>query len=180
MHQNAIQGLFQAYIYLRSFSVSANNVLTTDFLDLDPESYVWHQIDSDMLQRMSNRKYLLMSLETQYNLPVDPAVFLQSDSRTSSNFSQELALGSKAFASLSNYVTPPDHTRKPAKPWSSAFEAGTPGVMPLEAVEHDVDLGRWKLKLRGRIIYLEVSCEALFHLDPEGPGAGVVDAGLIG
>lgn len=157
MHQNAIQSLFQACIYLRLFSVSSNNALTTNVLDLDPESYVWHQINPDMLQRMSNRKYLLMSLEIKHNLPVDPAVFLQSDSRTSSNFSQELALGSKAFVSLFNYVTPPDHTRKPAKPWSSAFEAGTLGVMPLEDVEHEVDLGRWRLKLRGRVIRLQVS-----------------------
>lgn len=99
-----------------------------------------------MLERMSARKYLSMTLEGTYNLPVDPGLFLQSDSRTSFNFSQELAMGSETFVFLLNYVTIPDNTRKSVEACFSAYEAGMPGIMPLGEVK-EAELGHWKLKL---------------------------------
>ena len=108
------------------------------------------------MQRMSNRKYLSMSIERQYNLPVDPSAFLQSDSRTSSDFGRELAMGAEAFEFLLGYLTHPNDAREPAESFSSAFEAGTPGIMLLEEVEQEVDLGRWQLRLRGMEVFLEV------------------------
>jgi hypothetical protein len=113
-------------------------------------------MDDDMLRRMSNRKYLSMSIEHQYNLPADGTVFLQSESSTGSDFSQEVAMGLKTFTFLYDYVTLPCQMLEPYQPWPSAFQAGTPGVMRLEDVEQAVDLGRWKLKLRGMVIFLQV------------------------
>ena len=103
-------------------------------------------MDSNLLQRMSARKYLSMTLERTHDLPADPGLFLQSNSRTSFNFSQEIAMGPEAFGFLLDYVTQPDDARKSVEACSSAFEAGMPGVTPLKEVK-EVDLGRWKLKL---------------------------------
>lgn len=97
-----------------------------------------------------------MSIERQYNLPVDPGMFLQSDSRTSSNFGRELAMSPETFEFLLDYVTHQDDARASAEACSSAFEAGMPGVMRLEEVEEEVDLDRWKLKLRGVVVSLQV------------------------
>lgn len=97
-----------------------------------------------------------MSIERQYNLPVDQSAFLQSDSRTSSDFGRELSIGAEAFEFLLSYLTHPDEAREPTESFSSAFEAGTPGVMPLEEIEQEVDLGRWQLSLRGMVVFLEV------------------------
>ena len=63
----------------------------------------------------------------------------------------------ESSSSLLSYI----HAQDPE--WNasarSIFEAGTPGAPTLAEVERDVDLGRWKLKLRGypRLVPLEVS-----------------------
>lgn len=103
-------------------------------------------MDSDLFQRMSARKYLSMTVERIYHLPVDPGRFLQSDSRTGFNFSPELAMGPEVFGFLLDYVTHPDDARKPIEKCFSAFEAGMPGLIPLKEVK-EVDLGRWKLQV---------------------------------
>ena len=103
-------------------------------------------MDSDLLQRMSARKYLSMTLERMFHLPVHPGQFLQSDSRTGFSFGPELAMGPEAFGFLLDYVTHPDDAREPNEPCFSAFEAGMPGIIPLKEVK-EVDLGRWKLKV---------------------------------
>lgn len=131
-----------------------------DLLDLDPYNYAWHQIDPDFLQRMSARKYLSMTIERKYNLPVEPGLFLQSDSRTSFNFGPELAMGRESFEFLLDYVTHPDDARTSVENCSSAFEAGMPGVMPLKEVNEQA-LGRWRIKLGTVTNILKVSSQRL-------------------
>ena len=117
-----------------------------DLLDSDPWSYEWHRMDSDLLQRMSARKYLSMTLECMYHLPVDPGRFMQSDLRTGFDFSPELTMGPGTFGFLLDYVIHPEDTREPVKACSSAFEAGMPGIIPFKEMK-EVDLGGWKLKV---------------------------------
>lgn len=147
---------FKPSYVLGHFPPQQSRYAYLNLFELDPHCYDWHQMDSNLMQRMSNRNYLSMSIERQYNLPVEPSAFLQSDSRTSSDFGRELAMGPEAFGFLLGYLTRPDDAREPAKSFSSAFEAGTPGVMRLEEVEQEVNLGRWQLRLRGMVVFLEV------------------------
>lgn len=131
----------------------------------DPETYAWDLLDSDMFQRMSARRYVSMANERQFNLPVVSNTFLQSDRVTSSDFSQELELGFDTFEWLFEYVqvsTP--ETTESGQTFSSVFEAGTPGVMTLEDVEEDIDLGSWRLKLGDTIVALEVSSPSFYGI----------------
>ena len=62
---------------------------------------------------------------------------------------------------LLNYI----HAQDPE--WNasarSVFEAKTPGALTLEQVERDVDLGKWKLKVRrfAQLLHLKVSREEI-------------------
>ena len=65
-------------------------------------------------------------------------------------------MGPEVFEFLLDYVTRSNVPRMPAKAYSSAFEAGAPGVMRLDEVEQEVNLGRWKLKVRNISVLLQV------------------------
>lgn len=132
--------------YILGRSRSHKLVTSPDLLGSDPWTYEWHRMDSDLLQRMSARKYLSMTLECMYHLPVDPGRFVQSELRTGFDFSPELALGPETFGFLLDYAIHPDDAREPIKACSSAFEAGMPGIIPLKEMK-EVDLGCWKLKV---------------------------------
>lgn len=49
-------------------------------------------------------------------------------------------------------VEPP----KPHRGHASIFDAGTPGALTLDEVEHEIALGEWKLHIRGANVQLQV------------------------
>ncbi|KAK4695514.1 hypothetical protein P7C71_g2247, partial [Lecanoromycetidae sp. Uapishka_2] len=108
-----------------------------------------------MLQRLSKRKWVSMHLERLLEIPSEsPMRFLQSDAAVSSDFSKELNFGSDEFKYFLEYINGPDEGGT-AERSATAFEAGMPGVMTRKEVKNEIDLGRWRLKIQGRIVRLE-------------------------
>ena len=52
------------------------------------------------------------------------------------------------------YGTSEDHLEQPEH-CTNVFQAGTPGTMSLEAVQNQINLSKWKLKLGSRLVKLE-------------------------
>lgn len=97
-----------------------------------------------------------MNLERSLAVPSDsPMTFLQSDAAVSSNFSRELDVGLEGFKYFLEYINGPDESNLVERP-ANAFEAGMPGAMTKVEIENEIDLGRWRLKIQGRIVHLEV------------------------
>lgn len=103
-------------------------------------------MDSDLLQRMSARKYLSMTLERMFHLPADSGWFSQSHQTTGFSCSPDSAKGPEASKFLLDYIIHPDNAREPVKACCSAFEVGMPGIIPVKEMK-EVDLGCWKLKV---------------------------------
>lgn len=117
------------------------------YLFSDPETYAWDLLDSDMLQRMSIRKFVSMSREREFNLSATtPGIFLQSENATCSDFTKEANLGLEAFTSLAEYVQTSPSAEPERTDYNSVFEARMPGIMPMAEVAAKLDLGAWRLK----------------------------------
>ena len=85
-----------------------------------------------------------------------PMTFLQSGAAVSFDFSKELGMGPERFKYYLEYINGLCENGLTEWP-QSAFEAGMPGALTIDEVEDRVDLGQWRLKIRGRIVCLEVS-----------------------
>lgn len=104
-----------------------------------------------------------MSLERAWAIPrTDLMTFLQAGSLCSSNFQKELFMGPDAFKSAFEYVHGPERNARsePQRP-ATVFQAEMPGAMTLKEVGDQIDLGRWKMKLRNRLVSLKVRLERL-------------------
>ena len=93
-----------------------------------------------------------MSHERQLGIPaMSVSSFLQSDRITSSNFEQELRYGLEAFKAAFQYAKGPEDeaaSLKAAEKYSSAFDAGMPGLVTLDELAAKEDLlGQWHLKI---------------------------------
>ena len=83
--------------------------------------------------------------------------FLQSDRATTSDFRKELDMGPSKFRLALEYMNLQDQNQDAeGQEASGVFSACTPGALSSEELEEKVDLGQWNLRLRGRIIKLEV------------------------
>lgn len=124
----------------------------------DPQSNVWNLLDSDVMQRLSARKWLSMAVEQALEVsPNSLATFLQSDQATASNFRKELDMGPNGFVFALNYINGSNQEQgSRAKDATDVFHAGTPGALSLEELKETVDLGRWRLKLGQSLVRLEV------------------------
>lgn len=115
----------------------------------DPETYGWDLLDSDMLQRMSIRKFVSMSREREFNLSATtPGIFLQSDNFTCPDFTKEVNLGLEVFMSLAGYVLTSPSAEPERSDYDSVFEARMPGIMSMAEVASKIDLGAWRLKFK--------------------------------
>ena len=98
-----------------------------------------------------------MAVERALEVPSNsPSTFLQSDRATASNFLKELTMGPNKFKVALEYINGQDkeHDSK-GKEASNVFDAGTPGALSLEELEDQIDLGRWRVKLKQRLVKLE-------------------------
>lgn len=125
---------------------------------LDPQLNVWDPLNSDMMQRLSARKWVSMAVERALELSLNsPTTFLQSDRATASKFGEELNMGPNKFKLALAYVNVQDQNQDAeGKEAMDVFHAGTPGALSLEELEEQIDLGQWKLKLGQRIVKLQV------------------------
>lgn len=115
----------------------------------DPETYAWDLLDSDMLQRMSIRKFVSLSREREFKLSATtPGIFLQSENATCSDFTMEVNLGLEVFTSLTGYVLTSPSAEPERTDYASVFEARMPGIMPMAEVASKIDLGAWRLKIK--------------------------------
>ena len=122
----------------------------------DPQSNLWNRLDSDMMQRLSARKWVSMDIEKALNIPPSSlTTFLQSDLATASNFHRELSMGPKKFNLALEYIHGPEQSSR-ADDATDVFHAGMPGTLSLEELEETVDLGQWRLKLGQSLFKLEV------------------------
>ena len=98
-----------------------------------------------------------MAVERALEVPSNSlSTFLQSDRATASSFFKELAMGANNFKVALGYINGQDkeHESK-GKEASNVFDAGTPGALSLEELEDQIDLGRWKVKLKQHLVKLE-------------------------
>lgn len=129
---------------------------------LDPESYSWDPLHEDVFARLELRKYVSMSVERQLQLGAaplpSPAAAIFRDHTSSDDHHQAgdaITNNFEPSTALLNYI----HAQDPE--WNasarSIFEAKTPGALTLEEIERDVELGKWKVKLRRypRLVHLE-------------------------
>lgn len=125
---------------------------------LDPKSNVWDPLDSDLMHRLSARRWVSMAVERALEVPSNSlTVFLQSDRATTSNFRKELDMGPSKFKLALGYINGQDREQdSEGEKASNVFHAGTPGALSLEELEEKVDLGQWNLKLGQRVVKLEV------------------------
>ncbi|MCJ1274838.1 Arginyl-tRNA--protein transferase 1 [Puttea exsequens] len=148
------QYYYMGYYIHSCIKMRYKNDFRPQFL-LDPVTNNWDPLNSDMLQRLSARKWLSMSIERSLGvLPDSLSTFLQSDAVVSSDFSRELAIGPRGFQYFFEYINGPNESDSIERP-ESAFDAGMPGAMAIEELEHQVDLGRWKLKIGNMIVPVE-------------------------
>ncbi|KAI4163126.1 MAG: hypothetical protein LQ342_003254 [Letrouitia transgressa] len=111
---------------------------------LDPETYDWNLFDEDFIKRLSARKYVSMKQERQLNLPAGLLTDIE-----------EAEMESDKREALREYLSEADAPLEGAL--GSVFENRMPGVLSLEEVRRDIDLGQWRAKLRGdRIVRLKV------------------------
>lgn len=124
---------------------------------LDPQSNVWDTLDSDMMQRLSARKWVSMAIERALEVSSNSlTVFLQSDRATTSSFRKELNMGPNEFKLAFSYINGQDQEQdSEGKEASNVFHAGTPGALSLEELGAKVELGQWKIKLGQRLVKLE-------------------------
>ena len=128
----------------------------------DPQTNEWDLMDSDMLQRLSARKWISMGLERELRLdPIPCSAFLQSDRATSTNFHEELIMGPIKFRLVFDYFNSQGQglEDEAVKDAATVFEAGTPGVMTFRELAEEVDLGQWKLLIGGRVVRMNVCLE---------------------
>lgn len=108
-----------------------------------------------MLRRMSVRKYVSMSRERKYDIPVDAKDFLTCDGTAESELRQKLKISPDDFKALSDYLRVSHHDELNQSN-RSVFEAGTPGVITLPDLARMVDLNAWGVRLGRMTVTLEV------------------------
>ena len=106
----------------------------------DLETYSWGRVDAEFLARLSSRHYVSMTIERKLQLP--PRKLTDAD---------KLQLDDEGLRELREY-----QQQVEADP-ESAFASRMPGIMTLDEVEREIDLGRWRLKHpRYNEVYLDV------------------------
>ncbi|KAL8759182.1 MAG: hypothetical protein Q9199_000940 [Rusavskia elegans] len=108
---------------------------------LDPESYAWDRLDADILNRLSARKYVSMSVERQLRLPPHKVTSIE-----------ELGLNNDELTRYHQYQQQqnPFGTRHRGEN-ICAFTVGMPGIMSLAQVQSEIPLGRWMFKIRNKV-----------------------------
>lgn len=99
-----------------------------------------------------------MSRERLFNLPATFDVSM-SNQVNIGEFVQRFNLDLESSNTLSEYLKSPVQSGTTAEPemsFESVFEAGMPGVMTLDQVRQEVDLGQWKMSFGNIRCKLEV------------------------
>ncbi|KAL9640229.1 MAG: hypothetical protein Q9164_000416 [Protoblastenia rupestris] len=127
---------------------------------MDSITHEWDLLDSDMLQRLSARRFVSMALERRLALPAnreDMYRILQSSSPAATRLNEKLEIGNVKYERALDYVNgaglDPEPSILPNS--TNVFEAGTPGAMSLVEVESNIDLGRWGLVIGDEVVSLE-------------------------
>lgn len=103
---------------------------------------MWDHLDADYLARLSARKYVSIYLERQLHLPTHKITNVN-----------DLGLDKASLQLFQDYQreNTPDDTDG-----LNAFAAGMPGLIPLDDVDDEIDLGGWSLKFGNMFVHLEV------------------------
>ncbi|KAL8721528.1 MAG: hypothetical protein Q9225_001827 [Loekoesia sp. 1 TL-2023] len=141
-HQDVKDWYFGKLSALREISLAVEG--DYQFYYMDPEIYLWDRLDADFLARLSARNYVSMSLERQLRLP--PHKLANIDEL-------ELGLDQEALLRLQHYQR--EGTSGLNESQSSALAAGMPGLMSLDGVQNEINLGGWPLKLGNMLLHLE-------------------------
>ncbi|KAL9127097.1 MAG: hypothetical protein Q9217_003972, partial [Psora testacea] len=127
---------------------------------LDSITYSWDLLDTDMVQRLSARRFVSMALERSLALPAKPEdleKLLRSSSPTASRLDEKLEMGNVKYDTAMEYVngvaSDPEPSILPGS--TNVFEAGTPGAMSLGEVMRNIDLGQWGLVIGNKVVRLE-------------------------
>ncbi|KAL8656582.1 MAG: hypothetical protein Q9226_002625 [Calogaya cf. arnoldii] len=95
-----------------------------------------------MLDRLSARKYVSMSVERQLRLPHSKVTSIE-----------ELGLDNDELTRYHQYQQEQEQeSTRHRRDHTSAFTVGMPGIMSLADVQSKISLGRWMVKIRTNMI----------------------------
>ena len=120
-------------------------------------SYTWDLLDSDLLQRLSARKFVSLTLDRQLRVPASAeelSGFLKSATQTNKHLLKPLEIGNVKYRRVIDYLSD-DEDNKAESP-EGVFASSMPGAMSIEELETEVDLGAWLIKIGDEIVMLEV------------------------
>ena len=153
MYKDAVQEPISAILYLRLVH-ALSGVFPRLINQTDPETYSWDRLDADMLDRLSARKYVSMSVERQLRLPHSKVTSIE-----------ELGLDSDELIRYHQYQQEQEpFSTQHRRDHTSAFTVGMPGIMSLADVQSEISLEKWMVKIRtNMIVHLDVSGTRFVH-----------------
>ncbi|KAL8672758.1 MAG: hypothetical protein Q9168_002784 [Polycauliona sp. 1 TL-2023] len=140
-HQDVKEWYFGKLSALREISLAIEGGYK--YYYMDPETYSWDRLDTDVLSRLSARKYVSMSVERRLRLPphqissIEDLGLNQDELTQFHKYQQEEGLSGSRHGGG-------EHT--------NAFAAKMPGIMSLAEVQSGISLGRWMVKIRDNML----------------------------
>ena len=144
---------------------------------IDPETYTWDPLDSELLGRLDLRHYVSMSRERRLNLLPTPLPISSDPDQAEHKFASSLSgrscspksyLDIDSSIDLLDYIEAQDPERHSSA--KSIFEAKTAGALTQEDVMRDIPLGQWKLDITSlnRTVRLQVRFFGAFLIPRSG------------
>ena len=127
-------------------------------ITVDPLTNTWDVLDTDLMRRLGNRRWVSMTLERKWALPATEATsFLQPDGTFLRDLQETPDAGRQSPKALLEYVYDAEAPMETKSRYSgTVFSAKMPGAMTSGEVESHIDLDHWKVLLKGRHVNLEV------------------------
>ena len=120
-------------------------------------SYSWDPLNSDLLHRLSARRFVSLTLDRRLRVPTNPddlSQLFHSELETRCDLQNPLESGNVRYKKAIYYVKE-DRNEEGSLP-EGVFDSGMPGVMSLEDLKAETNLGKWPVRVGNQIAMLEV------------------------
>ena len=109
----------------------------------DPHTNTWDPLDADMLQHLSDRTWVSMSIERYLQTP---------------QFQQKLDVHPVTYKTALEYMNAlNDRDNSDArKDANTVFEAHMPGAMTVDEVREQIDLDHWRVQVGDQLVQMKV------------------------
>lgn len=120
-------------------------------------SYAWDLLDTELLQRLSARKFVSLSLDRRLRIPASAEAlfqFLQFATQTNPQLLEPLEVGNLKYKTALDYLKP--EIDQEGKPFKGVFDSGMPGAMSVEELMEESDLRSWLIQVGDQVTLMEV------------------------